>query len=1164
MFSDGSKVYKNFDKKYKKHKKGFVIFGPPGIGKTTFVKNQTSKKKEWIDQDELFHDLGVNWKLDENNNFKLNYMRADYMSEQSKKLGYRIIGSLFWEYIPDAIVIPPLEIHKKYISNRKDLKYNNVIKIRKFLFRHAKKNNEEDKEDKEDKVEVIPEKKDRINEDNFEELEENKLDKDKELKEDKQDDLKDEKQENELKEEKEDINEEKLIGQDIIPDPEEKDQQELENKNIKEEKKEEDQKIDMMDNQDNVLIPDSKDDNKNNKIETKSIKKDNTVKTKEPSINLGASLSLSKQRASNITNSLRVSIGNIRSAIKEVTGNIITGVGISKSKTKSNISEKTIPQQISLEGLDGAFDILEYFGNFAEKYNLSSEKRQDLISRALQGARNNPPLQSIPFNITSSSIDPILPQNNLPKQNSRAMLPPIFKTTGNKQQSKSKPNLSVVNQTSKSKKVLFSKQVDEDEDSTEQKLDLPSGSKKTEKSVKSASLPASLKALMKALQVKVKNPEMVGSNVKRAMSEENESAEDSFGNPFIPLHVSSLINNVTSMYVTGILNASHCGSTGDDMPSIKNYPNIIQSISKGEITREAKKILIYFLKLCFMMKFKQSKPLIKVDIGEVKNISAEELNVLFYGLEICLLYRFSFPYNLLWSQFSEDELIEITGDKDIKDLTFLIPGELNLDDRLLTGFQEILERVQVNKINGISLSQPKKPSDMGIVCKSKNALTLENLEKVYSSTQSNRSFYSDFNIEKPSSIPRPSYIAPGCRNIINNACLSLNTFLMKALEDKLDSSNPESEIWKNVIKYLSYCPDSSIQDAMTQCALSTGLKDLARWVQTTHFKEGSNALLDKFIFYEGKVKPQFTIPPSGNSDLSMYNGSKITLRVGLRERCQYWIEEITDLGNGNTLQANNVYKGVLSMMSDLVRNLRENSKIIWNGLAKMSGTGSPFSRIVNVILLKGIGDIMQEENTCVEGGGLIGIPKGGWLKSDSNKYLPVTATNMGFGNYTEPSSNDDISSYNKSSWYGYPNKGSSFKKVGERVINGKIAPGILFPPPISMFINPDKLSDSQSEDSLDAVKIFFSGDRPSGCRVVHTYLNANLSLDDYSMCKGVNKLGGGGYLKAGTGINKDKIETDTLMFVLGPKLLKYPSLESQSYGGKKKSKSKAKKFLFLY
>lgn len=40
MFTDGSKAYKKFDKLYKNHKKGYVILGPPGIGKTTFVKNQ--------------------------------------------------------------------------------------------------------------------------------------------------------------------------------------------------------------------------------------------------------------------------------------------------------------------------------------------------------------------------------------------------------------------------------------------------------------------------------------------------------------------------------------------------------------------------------------------------------------------------------------------------------------------------------------------------------------------------------------------------------------------------------------------------------------------------------------------------------------------------------------------------------------------------------------------------------------------------------------------------------------------------------------------------------------------------------------------------------------------------------------------------------------------
>jgi ABC-type multidrug transport system ATPase subunit len=52
MFCDGSNVYK-------KYKTGYVILGPPGIGKTTFVKGQIGKKKNWIDQDELFSELGV-------------------------------------------------------------------------------------------------------------------------------------------------------------------------------------------------------------------------------------------------------------------------------------------------------------------------------------------------------------------------------------------------------------------------------------------------------------------------------------------------------------------------------------------------------------------------------------------------------------------------------------------------------------------------------------------------------------------------------------------------------------------------------------------------------------------------------------------------------------------------------------------------------------------------------------------------------------------------------------------------------------------------------------------------------------------------------------------------------------------------------------------------
>lgn len=145
-FSNGLNVYKKYNKKYKRHEKGLVILGPPGIGKTTFIRKdekqiwKSGQKLDWIDQDDLLYELGVDWHFNSNNpdDFRLNYMRADYITEQSKQLGYWLIGSLFWEYKADAIVIPPWNIHEKYVKKRGDLNPHMVKQIRKLLFKQAK------------------------------------------------------------------------------------------------------------------------------------------------------------------------------------------------------------------------------------------------------------------------------------------------------------------------------------------------------------------------------------------------------------------------------------------------------------------------------------------------------------------------------------------------------------------------------------------------------------------------------------------------------------------------------------------------------------------------------------------------------------------------------------------------------------------------------------------------------------------------------------------------------------------------------------------------------------------------------------------------------------------------------------------------------------------
>ncbi len=141
-FTDVLQKYINLEKLYNRFDKGKIILAPPGSGKTTFVQNQKGKKRDWIDADDLCGELGVDWGSNiSSDSDRLSYLRVDYILEQTKLYGLNVIGSLFWDYYPDAIVVIELEVHKKYISKRPDLDYNNVMKIRKYLEHKSEKNN---------------------------------------------------------------------------------------------------------------------------------------------------------------------------------------------------------------------------------------------------------------------------------------------------------------------------------------------------------------------------------------------------------------------------------------------------------------------------------------------------------------------------------------------------------------------------------------------------------------------------------------------------------------------------------------------------------------------------------------------------------------------------------------------------------------------------------------------------------------------------------------------------------------------------------------------------------------------------------------------------------------------------------------------------------------
>ena len=119
------------------------MLAPPGSGKTYFVDNQPEHARHWIDQDDLFSALGFVWSDAETDPqaFQAQYERADTLSSNVKAHGFRILGSLFWDFPgTDAIVLIPEQQHRAYVASRTDLSWDRVEKIRSVLREQAARN----------------------------------------------------------------------------------------------------------------------------------------------------------------------------------------------------------------------------------------------------------------------------------------------------------------------------------------------------------------------------------------------------------------------------------------------------------------------------------------------------------------------------------------------------------------------------------------------------------------------------------------------------------------------------------------------------------------------------------------------------------------------------------------------------------------------------------------------------------------------------------------------------------------------------------------------------------------------------------------------------------------------------------------------------------------
>ena len=104
-----------------------LILAAPGTGKTTWVKKHPS----WHDMDMLYADLhDETWHdRDHTEAEEAAHYRAIDAAVEKDRATKNIIGSLFEDIVPDAIVFIDQDIHRRRVQSRPDLQWPDVQRI---------------------------------------------------------------------------------------------------------------------------------------------------------------------------------------------------------------------------------------------------------------------------------------------------------------------------------------------------------------------------------------------------------------------------------------------------------------------------------------------------------------------------------------------------------------------------------------------------------------------------------------------------------------------------------------------------------------------------------------------------------------------------------------------------------------------------------------------------------------------------------------------------------------------------------------------------------------------------------------------------------------------------------------------------------------------------